>query len=196
MKITIYFLLLILLATSVSAAVQHYYAIDIIYNNGEISYSNLHIELSQTELKTPEGTYIAEVVSTENKILNTTFFAIPLTIIYDNANPETGEIVSGGVIELNESEITLYIPYYDNAQEINIYDWDLNKKLSINVSSYVKEAAEVVEEEFIPKEVEGVPEVVPETATEKGLSYVLVAIALVIFLIFAIIVIKRKLEKR
>lgn len=196
MKKIIYILLIVLLAASVSGTVQHYYVIDIVYNHGELSYTDLRIEPSQIEIKTPEGTYIAELVSTENEILNLTFFAIPLTIIYDIADQETGEIISGGVTEFNESEVTLYVPYYNNVQEINIYDWDLNKKLSIDVSSYAKEAAEIVEEEIVPKEVEKVSEGVVEIPIEEGLSYVLVVVALIIFLIFSIIVIKRKLQEK
>jgi hypothetical protein len=137
--ITIQLLLIFILIATASAQVIHYYNLDLQYNHGGITYSSMYVEPSLKQQPIPSGEFIAEIVSSDNEILNITFFAFPLTLFYDTIDPETGEINGGGMIELNESNTTLYLPYYENAVEINIYDWDLNKKLTIDLNQYVKE---------------------------------------------------------
>ena len=191
--------MLFLLVASVSAQIDHYYNINLVYQQGDLSYKTISVEPSEEKLKTPEGDYIAEVVSFDNKILNLTYFDISTKMFIDSVSPETGEIDYGAIIELNESEVTLYVPYYENAKEINIYDWDLNKKLSIGVGSYAKETAVTEEIEEVEK-VEEVAEkkVVPEEKIEeekpikKVLFGVLIGIGMVILLIFILMVFFRK----
>ncbi|MEK6969753.1 MAG: hypothetical protein AABW48_04970 [Nanoarchaeota archaeon] len=190
-------ILLFLLAVSVSAEVYHYYKIDLKYNNGVLSYNKISVEVSSTKLQMPEGMYVAEVVSFNNEILNLTFFAFPLTIFYDAVDLETGEINDGGMIELNETEVTLYVPYYINAKEINIYDQNLIKKLFIDISPFAKETAveelkeikeEIKKEEIIEKET-----VLSETSPLfKIIEGVVIGIAIIIALILIIVILKKK----
>ncbi len=198
-KSIVLILMLFMLVTSVSAQIDHYYKIDLIYQQGNISYKTISVEPSEEQLKTTEGLFIAEVVSFDNKILNLTYFDISTTLFVDYLNPETGEIGSGDIIELNESEVVLYVPYYKNAKEINIYDWDLNKKLSIEVSSYAKETA-IAEEIKEAEKVEEVAEekVVPEETIDenKTINNVLfgmfIAVGIVIILVFILILLFRR----
>jgi len=140
-KFIIPIILLLLLAVSVLAEVNYYYKIDLQYQDGDVSYDRISVEPTFKELQTAEGMYVAEVVSFDNRLLNLTFFDFPLTIFYDTVDPETGEINGGGMTELNETEITLYVPYQENAQEINIYDENLDELLKIDVSYFAKETA-------------------------------------------------------
>ncbi|MBT4935219.1 hypothetical protein HOL21_04565 [Candidatus Woesearchaeota archaeon] len=195
-KITVSILIFLLLIVSASAQINHYYEIDVGYQRGDISYKSISVKPSQEELKTPEGTYITEVVSFDNQILNVTFFDIPTFILIDYTNPETGEVDGGGMIELNESEVVLYVPYYENAQEINIYDWDLNKKLTINVGSYAKEIVDIKEiketEGLDEKEVSPSREIEGEKSIKKVLFAFFVGVGGVILLIIILIRLRKK----
>jgi hypothetical protein len=142
---------MLILVTFASAEVDHYYKIDLEYSFGEITYQNIEVVPSTKELKVVEGKYVAELVSFDNEILDITFFAFPLTILWDSWDEETGEINGGGITNLNETETTIYIPYSENALEIDIYDWDLNKKLIIPVTEF---SEETFIEKFEQKEIE------------------------------------------
>ena len=161
MKTTIIFGMVLILSFTALADINHYYKIDLLYNQGNLSYNHLAVQPSPQPLQNPEGRYIAEVVSYDNKILNLTFFAIPLTIFYDVADPETGELVDGGVVTLTQSQTNLYIPYYSDAKEINIYDQELIQKLHLDVSSYSKSPEPVPSnfEERVQKELQQQQEV-------------------------------------
>lgn len=190
-RISLILLLLLLFIPTVSAEVFHYYVIDLIYNHGNLSYTDLRIEQSQIELKAPEGKHIAVVVSTNNSILNITFFAIQLTRISEFADPETGEIIGGKTTILNESDVTLYLPYYANAKEINIYDEDLNKLLTIDVGTYAKESTErkeiVAEKVVLPME----EKKASAREAENIFTIMFIVAAIIIGIIFLRIIIKR-----
>lgn len=190
-------ILLFLLAVSVSAEVHQYYKIDLKYNNGVLSYNKISVEVLSTKLQIPEGMYVAEVVSFDNEILNLTFFDVPLTVFYDTVDPNTGMINGGGMIELNETEITLYIPYYANAKEINLYDQNLIKKLVIDTSNFAKETAveELTEtkEEIKKEEIIGKEKTLIETSPLfKIIKGVFIGAAIIIALILIIILFKKK----
>jgi|SRR3989344_4014316 len=143
MKKTIIFpLILFLLAFSISAELTHYYKIELNYDNEEISYTSISVQPSEKKLETNGFTHIAEILSAEDKAINITLFGFPLTRISHSINPETGLIESEQTTYFNQSKTTLYLPYYPNAQQINIYDLNLNKKLTIQVSSFALEDAE------------------------------------------------------
>ena len=207
------FFLVFLLIFSASAEINRYYQIDLIYRNGTLSYQKIAVEPSPAKLQTPEGSYIAELVSLDNKILNFTFFAIPLTTLYDVFDPETEEITGGGMIQRNETEVALYVPYYANAKELNIYSPELIRKLTIDVSSYAKETAveepeakkeqlkkaESPEEKISLKAEAGEEEADKEKAVAieitpvlKIIEGVFVGIAIIIALILTIIILKKK----
>ena len=134
--------LLFLLCTGLAAAQPyHYYKIGLEYSFGEVIVNSVVVEPSQKEMAAPVGLYIAEVVSFDNKILNVTFFDIPLLVLYDTIDPETREINGGGQFYLNETNVTIYVPYDENAVEINVYDWNLTKLASIDVTEYAQGAA-------------------------------------------------------
>jgi|SRR3989344_503687 len=140
---------IILLSNLAYAQTNHYYEINLEYNRGEITLNSIQVNplLDENDLENIEGGYIAEVKSFDNEVLNLTFFDIPTTIIYDNFDPETGEAIGGGIIELNETEAIINVPYFKNAKEINIYDSEINKKLTIDVSDYAKDS--LVKKEII-----------------------------------------------
>lgn len=179
---------LCLFAVSVAAEVNYYYKIELQYQQGDISYTTLTVIPSERTLKTPGANYIAEIIGSDNRAVNITFFGIPTELLYDIADPETGEIIGGGLRILNESEATLYLPYYDDAQRINIYNLSLVKKLTIPVAELSREVAvpEAVEEVVLGVREEEVPAVTPAREVVTGVLLGLGVIAvLTIFLLLA-----------
>ncbi len=197
--------IVLLCSFSVFADINHYYKIDLLYNQGNLSYQNLAVQPSPQQLQNPEGRYIAEVVSYDNKILNLTFFVIPLTVFYDRADPETGELNDGGVITLQRLQTDLYVPYYANAKEINIYDQELIKKLSIDVSSYAQATKEQKASPAFP-EAETAPSAAKEETPElpiiepkikpktKILLGVLIGIVMILTLVALLLILKRRIK--
>jgi len=204
-KIILMFLIFVLVAP-VSAA--EYYSLDLNYNDGNISLiSSPKMKIGGAE--TFSGNYVAKIISFENKILNTTFFEIPLIYLYDAVDPETGEIIGGNIAILNEINVTLNLPYYENAKSIEIYSPNNTKLLTINVSQFAKnlcgdgicqgyENAEKCPADCA-KELLGEKEEAKETITQqiaksvsKNYSYIVIAIAAIVL----IIIITRFLKKR
>jgi hypothetical protein len=138
MKRVFFFIMMLMFAVSVSAELNHYYKLDLIYQKGNISQTNLGVEPSSKLLKNSGSDYIAEVLSVDNKILNFTFFAIPFSIFYETFDPETGLINGNDEVILDLAQTTVFLPYYIDAKEINIYDSNLVNRLSIDVSAYSK----------------------------------------------------------
>src|SRR3989338_1926668 len=126
--------LLVIMAVSAAAEVQYYYKIGLEYDRGDLQYTTLSVIPSEKELETPGANYIAELIGPDNKTVAWTLFGISTELLYDIVDPETGEIIGGGLRQLNKSKATLYLPYDESAQRINIYNLNLTKKLTIPVA--------------------------------------------------------------
>lgn len=197
-KILFLILSILILSTIVNAKVDHFYEIKLNYDYGNISYDYILVKpiSAENKLENIPGGFVAEVLSYDIKVLNLTFFDIPLEIIYDQVDRETGEIISGGLISLNKSETTIKVPYYDNAEEINIYDKDINKRLTIDLSSYaknvtVKPEIRIIEEEL--EEEKSIP--LKKELEKKPINYTLfliIGLILVVILLFIIVFFKKK----
>ncbi len=81
----------------------------------------------------PEEGYKAKVVSETEKTLYAFTFDVPNILQYDI--PGVDGILSGGFIELDETDFTLVTPYFENVAWVNIYYPDDTLALSVNVSS-------------------------------------------------------------
>lgn len=185
-------LVFIILSSLVNATISHYYEINLKYKNGDIILKSIQVKplIDQKDLQNIEGGYIAEVISFDNEVLNLTFFDIPTTIIYDNFDPETGEAIGGGVIELNETEVTIKFPYFENAKEINIYDNNITKKLTIDISDYAKN--KITQQEAAKEIQQKEKQIMPKIVIEKKGYYTIY----LLFLLFIIMLIMVYLYKR
>ena len=52
--------------------------------------------------------------------------------------------MGGGINYLNKTTTTVYAPYYANAKEIQVFDSNFTKKLTVKVSDYSQEVPEKV----------------------------------------------------
>ncbi len=191
-----------ILLFSASAQLQHYYKIELKYNDGEVSYRTINVVPSTETLETPGTNYLAEIIA-NNKAIDHIFFGIPLEILWDGINPITGKIDRGGLIKLNQSKVTLYLPYYENAKEIRIYDRDLDKKLTIDVSPFAKDTS-ISEPEsqqnitiFLPEQINinVIPEAKPTNILTPVLIGVISGIIIIFFFLILILRKKKKIEK-
>ena len=195
-KSIIMFILFSLLINSVGASIENNYYLELKYDNGEIILKSLQIGLSKDGRDNIPGGYIAEIIDFEKKRLNVIFFDIPLKIVYDTFDEDTEEANDGGMIELNQTEFNLRLPYYESAKEIDIYDKNLNKKLTIDVSPYAKRIHQKIEEKpkIGPKKQEPV-EKIPATE-KKPINYTMFIIFGIITLIVFFIIIIRIVHSR
>lgn len=196
-KTTLLLTILLLLTPLALAQLQHYYKIEIQYTNGELTTKAITIEPSTEKLTNRGAGYVAELISFNDITLETIDFSIPLLLFYDNIDPETGRIVGGGSRELEETIVTIYVPYHDNAKEIVISDLDHNKKLTIDVTSYAKEitgAEEIVSEdlvETVSEELQKQVQPIEQKPVLKITLGVLLGIGIIAILITLIILLKR-----
>jgi hypothetical protein len=196
------FLLIIFLLCMVSfvhASVEHTYIIDIQYDNGSVSYTSVRVRPSTETPPSTQGGWIAETVSVDNVVLDRISFDFPGIIYYDAVDDTTERVGSGGYSILNGAEITLLIPYFSNAKEINIYDSNLERKLVIDVSSFAKERTVKVDavDESTPVDIqkEQVTKKDPLTQQLTGMNIlkgVALGLGIIILLILIIIFFIRK----
>lgn len=178
MKKIIPIIISFLLLVSFASAIEHYYELNVSYSYGEISIESMQVKPLTGEIDNFVGGYVAEILSYDDELLNLTFFSIPRTILYDTIDPDTGQITGGGMIELNETSTILQLPYFDNAKELNIYDQDLNLKLTEDLSTYSRPTpTPTVTATPIPK-----PEV-RDTTTRNIIISVVIILAVIIILV-------------
>ena len=193
MRKIILILFILILSNIVYAEPNSYYEVNLEYKSGDLFLKNIEVKLNADKIGGGVGNYAATIISFSEDILNITFFEIPLTILYDNIDPETGEIVGGGLIELNETEIILRLPYYENAQEIIFYNPDLEEILVVDVSQFSKDYEK--KEVLTPEEAEERRQVVEQdekTLTNTLSDYWWVLLTILIVLIIILIYSLRK----
>lgn len=134
-KILLWAILFLLILPVISAS---YYELNIEYNFGVLTLNNISIKDTASVFMPNTGSYRAEMISLSNKTLNTTYFEINREYIYDEFDPETGGASGGDLQVLNQTNFTIYLPYYQDAKEINIYDLYNSNLLTIPVSQFSK----------------------------------------------------------
>jgi len=128
---------LIFLAGGVLADSDKYYEINLSYDKGNFSLNSLNMEFSSETLQNYGGEYLVQTVDFRKNKIDSMSLGVPNQILYDEVN-ENGTIVSGGMVILNETNFTIYVPYHENASEVVVYDENMTEKLSIDVSKYSK----------------------------------------------------------
>ncbi|UCE28761.1 MAG: right-handed parallel beta-helix repeat-containing protein [Candidatus Bathyarchaeota archaeon] len=78
----------------------------------------------------PESGHTAQIVSKSEKILYEFTFGVPNVWQYDYAD---GDVLAGGSVELDETDFTLVIPYFESAAWINLYYPDGSPALSVHL---------------------------------------------------------------
>jgi hypothetical protein len=142
MKKEMIILMLLMVSFSIVGAqtdFEIYYKLNLDYSYGNISISSTEIEFSQERIKNPFGFYVVKVLDHNGEILNITFFDVPNEILYDTIDPETEEISGGGLLELNKTSFEIFVPYYENAKDIVIYDENLSELTRKDIGEYSRQ---------------------------------------------------------
>ena len=179
---------------------QIYYKLNLDYNKENISINSTEIEFSNENLENVFGFYFADIVNSSYDSINFTFFDVPKDVIWEGINPKTKEIDRGGILELEQVSFNIYVPYYENAKEIIIYDENLIEIVREDVSIYSKQYEKVEETTLLNKSVEEEPfeEKNKKTSSVKNLSEKLTEYwwILLIVLVILLIVFFYSLKKR
>ncbi len=124
-----------------NAAQQDVYILILQYNKGEISpvFMNKAKGYFHEQVSQPENAYHLEVISLDGKILYTQKFDFQLEVIFSPL-PEWFDEKGNQIYIPNESEtraitdkaaVEFILPYFDDAQRIDVYDKNDELKLSI-----------------------------------------------------------------
>ena len=190
----ILFLIFLLAFISFASAIQEpliYYKLNLDYSYGNITINSTQIEFSNKQLENNFGFYTASVLDFNGSVLNITLFDVPNQIIYDTVD-ENGTINGGGQLELNKTNFDIFIPYYENAKEIKIYNENLSELTKKRVSEFSKEMPKFENVSRIPESEKetGEKEISTENLAEKIARYwwvlVIVLAILVAYLFYSI----------
>lgn len=170
MKKIFVFLITFLFLISIAQAGK-VYIINFLYDDGKLDFKNKIIKDGYSpDKKIQEGDYRADIIAADGRTLYTFNFDIPSFIYVDVSNSTTGEL-SGGVVALNKTNFALAMPYFDDAEEVNIYNPRNFRIITVDVEE---------EKEFLP------------IKESNLLPLILVIIILIVFSIFFV----RKSRKR
>lgn len=108
----------------------------IVYKNNTVEFKDFGISQGASSIfKDIPSDYTLKIISLEEKIL----FEKPLPIsfiAYVHGFPEDIEVPDGGVIELNESVVYLKLPYFPDADRVELYYRD-EIIFSLDIKKYI-----------------------------------------------------------
>ena len=179
---------------SFASAIQEpliYYKLNLDYSYGNITINSTQIEFSNKQLENNFGFYTASVADFNGDMINLTLFDVPNQIIYDTVD-ENGTINGGGFLELNKTNFDIYVPYYESAKEIKIYNQNLSELIKEDVSEFSKEMpkANGIAQAQGNKTPAGKKEIPTENLTDKIAQYwwalVIILLVLIAYLFYSI----------
>ena len=188
-KIIILFLILLSASFAIVTAQTNfevYYKFNLTYDYGNITINSMEIEFSKEKIENSFGFYTAKVFDYDNKTLDMIFFDIPNEILYETINPETGEIEGGGLLELNETSFEIFVPYYEDSNEIIIYNLNLIELTKKDISEFSKQRKEIVKNEEKVKSKESGTENFIEKSSEYWGVLLVILFILVIILFYSL----------
>ena len=179
-----FLLIFALVLISLASAIQEpliYYKINLDYSYGDITINSTEIELSNEAVENNFGFYSAIILDYEGSLLNLTLFDVPNGILYDSID-ESGVINDGGFLELNQTSFEIFVPYYENAKEIVIYNENLTELTRKNISEFSRVQERKIEDISEETETKRIDEKSAETLTEKLSQYWWVLVIVLVIL--------------
>jgi hypothetical protein len=139
----------LLLQTGIAlAATDVVYSIQIKYSSGQLSLDKVGLVEGTAPDRTvqPEDGYLVKVVTSTNQVLYSFKFNIPITVSggappKEWFNETTGEQIifptNETVPQITKTTFNLIVPYFSNANSVDIYDPTGKLALSVDVSKFV-----------------------------------------------------------
>ena len=106
------------------------YKVVLSYKDGDFDLVKIRV-VNRLPDSLRKGDYTAKVISSTGQELAEQKFKIDSYFFADDVD-ETGHIIGGGMIPLEESNVFLHLPYFNSAETITIHDTEGNLKLSID----------------------------------------------------------------
>ena len=192
MNYKIFLLISVMAFLSLISAIENpqiYYKLNLDYSYGNITINSTEIELSNEAVENNFGFYSAIILDYEGSLLNLTLFDVPNGILYDSID-ESGVINDGGFLELNQTSFEIFVPYYENAKEIVIYNENLTELTRKNISEFSRVQERKIEEISEETETKRIDEKSAEILTDKLSQYwwvlVIVLVILAGYLIYSL----------
>jgi len=133
-KLTLFLCIFIVLVItpefSSAQTTSNYYKVTLFSDGSKITMQDLNVKYNRSELFSTYGNFYYNLFSDKKGILFSSNFSIPLT--QRNYKIENSQIIDDW-ITLNETTFDLEIPYFDNAEYINLYSPSRKILLSTSV---------------------------------------------------------------
>jgi len=182
--------LIILLSINLVSA-SFYYNVSVKYSYGNLSINSVEVIFSNQNISSFSGDYYLELRNSKDK-LNLYLFSIPNTVTYDSEE-DSWKVNQGGVINVNETDFEVFVPYEKNANEIVLTDsnkLDIAKK---DISYLSKQVINnQVTKEFETVASEPTKEIIPKTQKSYLIAGLIALIAIVAIIIFLRVTKKKK----
>ena len=123
--------LIISLISAAISSVPYYYNIELDYNNkmdNKLSIKSVNLKFYYEDplnFNSKNSNYL-EIIDNKDNILYKENFSIPNIVIYDIG--ENANFTESKIIELENVSFNVYLPYYENAYQLIIYD-NIEKKV-------------------------------------------------------------------
>lgn len=112
---------------------------NLFYDNGKIKITDILVGFGFVAQQ--EGNYKqlykVKLISSTNEELYSASFNIPIFVHGDEIDPVTGDF-KGSVVQLDQVNFSLTVPYFENGKTIYIYDSNNTKILAADVSSFAE----------------------------------------------------------
>lgn len=114
-----------------------FYNVNLLYDKGKIDLKNIAVLPGEISQVAQEGEYRFELASLAGTILYSNRFEVPLSIHGEEIDPATGGFVSRTITQ-DQANIVVNVPYFPNGKEIDIYDPENKKILTIPVQHFAE----------------------------------------------------------
>ncbi len=125
---------IVFLAATAYALEEKFYEVTLNYKNGALSVEEITVKTGSLSQKADEGSYTAQLISFDESVLYSKKFEIITVIRGENFDLNTGTIAASEM-KLNETNITLQLPYFAEGKQVNIYNKNI-KALEIPVLQF------------------------------------------------------------
>ena len=190
----------ILLIGIVSAS-PYYYNFGLDYDKGDIDIKYVNIEFYQDlglvwNYFNESNVYYLEIIDNKNNVLDKSFFSAPNFVIYDLVD-ENGNYTESKFVEFENVSFEVFVPYYENAYQMIVYDNDINELDRVLLSQFSKTGFD--KEDFKDVRTENIETVKDDVVNERKVSseinyrnYVIILIVVLIVLVVVLIYFLRK----
>ncbi|MFH1358960.1 MAG: hypothetical protein ABIH37_03675 [archaeon] len=103
----------------------YYYNFNLNYNNGNLEISSIKIEFYEGVIlnlhNSGFNSYYLKIMNKQGNVLEKLNFSVPNFVLYDYGD-ENGNYTGSEIVELENVSFNVYVPYYENAYQVVVYD--------------------------------------------------------------------------